>query len=89
MALKLCNVIGHSEIGQIPSTLSSGEKNIVGNITTQSNKPLRSSIIESAWVAIRHNPALALKYNELRSGMESNGSIIRIAKKTLNNLSSI
>ncbi len=78
---KLC-----SYIGLIPSTFSSGEKEIVGNITRRSNKPLRSSIVEAAWVAIRHDPALTLKYNELRSRMEPNESIIRIAKKLLNRI---
>jgi len=78
---KLC-----AYIGLIPSTFSSGEKEIVGNITRRSNKPLRSSIVEAAWVAIRHDPALTLKYNELRSRMEPNESIIRIAKKLLNRI---
>ena len=78
---KLC-----SYVGLIPSTFSSGEKEVVGKITRRSNKPLRSSIIESAWVAIRHDPALALKYNELRSRMEANESIVRIAKKLLNRI---
>ena len=75
-----------SYIGLIPSTFSSGEKEVVGNITRRSNKPLRSSIIEASWVAIRHDPALTLKYNELRSRMEPNESIIRIAKKLLNRI---
>ncbi len=78
---KLC-----SYVGLIPSTFSSGEKEVVGNITRRSNKPLRSSIVESAWVAIRHDPALALKYIELRSRMEPNESIIRIAKKLHNRI---
>jgi len=78
---KLC-----SYIGLIPSTFSSGEKEVVGNITRRSNKSLRSSIIEAAWVAIRHDPALTLKYNELRSRMEPNEAIIRIAKKLLNRI---
>jgi transposase len=73
-----------SYVGLIPSTFSSGEKEVVGNITRRSNKPLRASIVESAWVAIRHDPALTLKYNQLRSKMEPNEAIIRIAKKMLN-----
>ena len=75
-----------SYIGLIPSTFSSGEKEVVGNITRRANKPLRSAIVEAAWVAIRHDPALALKYNELRSRLEPNGAIIRIAKKLLNRI---
>ncbi len=78
---KLC-----SYIGLIPSTYSSGEKENVRNITRRANKPLRSSIVEAAWVAIRHDPALTLKYNELRSRMEANEAIIRIAKKLINRI---
>lgn len=78
---KLC-----SYIGLIPTTFSSGEKDNVGNITRRANKPLRSSIVEAAWVAIRHDPALTLKYNQLRSRMEANEAIIRIAKKLLNRI---
>lgn len=75
-----------SYVGLIPSTFSSGEKEVVGNITRRSNKPLRASIVESAWVAIRHDPALTLKYNQLRIRMEPNEAIIRIAKKMLNRI---
>lgn len=78
---KLC-----SYIGLIPTTYSSGEKENVGNITRRANKPLRASIVEAAWVAIRHDPALTLKYNQLRSRMEANEAIIRIAKKILNRI---
>lgn len=78
---KLC-----SYIGLIPTTHCSGEKENVGNITRRANKPLRSSIVEAAWVAIRHDPALTLKYNQLRSRMEANEAIIRIAKKLLNRI---
>lgn len=78
---KLC-----SYIGLIPTTFSSGEKENVGNITRRANKPLRASIVEAAWVAIRHDPALTLKYNQLRSRMEANEAIIRIAKKILNRI---
>lgn len=75
-----------SYVGLIPSTFSSGEKENVGNITRRSNKPLRTSIVEAAWVAIRNDPALALKYNELRVRMQPNEAIIRIAKKLLNRI---
>jgi len=75
-----------SYVGLIPSTYSSGEKEKIGNITRRSNKPLRSSVIEAAWIAIRYDPALTLKYNELRSRMEPNEAIVRIAKKLLNRI---
>ncbi|MEX2410162.1 MAG: IS110 family transposase [Candidatus Paceibacterota bacterium] len=75
-----------SYVGLIPSTNSSGEKESVGSITPRSNKPIRSVIIEAAWVASRIDPALALKYNELCKRMKSSEAIIRIAKKLLNRI---
>jgi transposase len=78
---KLC-----SYIGLIPSTNSSGEKEKTGRITNRSNKELRSMIIESAWVAIRHDPALVIKFNKLIKRMKPNNAIIRIAKKLINRI---
>jgi len=75
-----------SFVGLVPSTHSSGEKEISGSITKRTNRALRSAIVESAWVAIRYDPALTLKYNQLRSRMEPNEAIIRIAKKMLNRI---
>ena len=75
---KLC-----SYVGLVPSTNSSGEKETVGGITPRSNKPIRSVIMEAAWVASRMDPALALKYNELCKRMKPNEAIVRIAKKML------
>jgi transposase len=46
-----------SFIGLIPMTHSSGEKEKVGEITFRSHDYLRSTFVESAWVAIRHDPA--------------------------------
>lgn len=78
---KLC-----SYIGLIPSTDSSGDNDVVGDITPRGHSVLRSAIIESSWVAIRHDPALFHKYNQLSQRMEANEAIIRIAKKLLNRI---
>lgn len=78
---KLC-----SFIGLIPTTSSSGDSDRVGGITPRSNKPLRSVLIESAWVASRNDPALSLAYNQLCKRMKPNRAIIRIAKKLLNRI---
>ena len=78
-----------SYVGLVPTTNSSGEKEIAGKITPRSNKPIRSVIIESAWIAIRIDPALAKKYNELCCRMKANDAIIRIAKKLLSRIRSI
>jgi transposase len=73
---KLC-----SYIGLIPMTKSSGEKEVVGDITLRGHDILREAFIESAWTAIRKDPALLLKFKELRRRMEPNQAIVRIAKK--------
>ncbi len=75
-----------SYIGLIPSTNSSGDKETAGDITSRKHKALNSAIIESSWVAIRHDPALLMKYSVLCKKMEGNKAIIRIAKKILNRI---
>lgn len=75
---KLC-----SFVGLIPTTNSSGENEKTGQITPRAKKPLRNALVESAWVAIKHDPALNLVFNELCKRMKSNEAIIRIAKKLL------
>ena len=73
---KLC-----AYIGLIPMTKSSGEKEVVGDITVRGHDILREAFIESAWMAIRKDPALLLKFRELQRRMEPNQAIVRIAKK--------
>lgn len=77
----LCNYIG-----LVPNVSSSGETESIGDITQRGNKILRSSIIESAWVAARTDPALTMKYNQLVSRMKSNKAIIRIARMLLSRI---
>jgi transposase len=78
---KLC-----SYIGLVPTTRSSSDKERIGGITPRSNKPLRSVLIESAWIATRNDPALALTYSLLCKRMKPNRAIIRIAKKLLSRI---
>jgi transposase len=73
-----------SFIGLIPMTHSSGSKEKVGEITFRSHNYLRSAFIESAWVAIRRDPALLMAYQNLVKRMKPNNAIIRIAKKLAN-----
>jgi len=75
---KLC-----SFIGLVPTMHSSGEKEIHGNITYRSNHLLRRMLIESAWIAIRYDPALMRAYHQYCKRMEANKAIIRIARKLL------
>jgi len=75
-----------SYVGLIPSTKSSGDRDKVGEITTRSNRQLRNMLIESAWIAIRQDPALMMRYQELRQRMEPNKVIVKIAKKLLSRI---
>jgi transposase len=79
---KLCGFVG-----LVPSTYSSGEKDITGDITRRGHSTLRSAIVESAWVAARFDPALIRSYNSYCKKMEPNKAIIRIAKKLLSRIS--
>ena len=78
---KLC-----AYVGLVPNTSSSGEKEKVGGITKRSNRQLRNMLIESSWIAIRHDPALMMKYSELKQRMEGSKAIVKIARKLLNRI---
>lgn len=73
-------------IGLVPSTYSSGDNDIVGNITPRGHSALRNAIIESAWVAVRVDPALTKNYYDYCKRMDPNKAIVRIAKKLLNRI---
>lgn len=73
-------------IGIVPSTSSSGDNEVVGGITSRGHSVLRHTIIESAWVAVRIDPALTKSYHGYCKRMEPNKAIIRIAKKLLNRI---
>lgn len=75
-----------SYLGLIPNIYASGEKEKVGEMTKRGNKHLRSYLIESSWIAVRHDPALGQKYHELCGRMPGNKAIIRIARKLLNRI---
>lgn len=73
-------------IGLIPSMHGSGDKMRAGRITSRGRKELKVRLIESAWVAIRLDPALMLKYNELKKRMNGNKAIIRIVRKLVSRI---
>src|ERR1035437_2784442 len=73
-------------IGLVPSTHSSGDNDVVGNITRRGHSVLRTAIIESAWIAARLDPALTKSYHDYCKRMESNKAIIRIARKLLSRI---
>lgn len=75
-----------SYVGLVPSTQSSDATITVRGITNRHCKHLRAAIIESAWVAIRNDPALLFAFNQLTKSMKNTDAIIRIAKKLLNRI---
>jgi len=75
-----------SYVGLVPSTASSGEKEVVKGITPRKNHDLRRIIIESSWVAIRSDPALSLCFANYSKKMEKNKAIVKIARKLLNRI---
>jgi transposase len=78
---KLC-----SYVGLIPDTDSSGETERKTGVTKRRNAQLRNILIESAWVAVRKDPALLMTFNTLCKKMPKTNAIIRIARKLLNRI---
>lgn len=75
-----------SYVGLIPSTASTGDKEIVRGITPRKNHSLRRIIVESSWIAIRIDPALSLAFGKYSKEKKSNQAIIKIARKLLNRI---
>lgn len=73
-------------VGLVPGTHNSGQTVHADMRTTRGNKHLRTTVIESAWVAIRQDPELALAYSKLRKRMDGPHAIIKIARKLLNRI---
>lgn len=73
-------------VGLAPDTRSSGEHEAVIGITQRQQGYLRSLMIESAWIAIRKDPALTASYGRLSQRMGSQKAIIRIAKKLVSRI---
>ncbi len=72
-----------SFVGLVPSVYSSGETEFTRGISFRHNKFLRPLLIEAAWTAVKKDPALTLRFNELIKQMPKQKAIIRIAKKLL------
>lgn len=81
-----------SYVGLIPQTHNSGEKDRVGQMTKRGNSGLKKALIESSWVAIRHDSALALAYQNYKKNRPGNDraaknkAIVKIARKLLNRI---
>ena len=77
----------NSFLGLCPTEHSSGEKEYKGGMTIRSNNMLRPMIIEAAWVAIRHDPALMLAFEKYKKkGINPKRAIVKIAHKLTNRI---
>lgn len=76
----------NSYIGLVPSMYSSGEKERIGALTKRGRANLREYLVEAAWIAVRKDPALTLRYTELSKRMKKNKAIIRIAKSLVSRM---
>lgn len=75
-----------SYTGLVPDVRNSGDIERVIGITRRSNKRLRTFLIESAWIAIRHDPALTIAYTKYANRMKGQKAIVKIARKLLNRI---
>lgn len=75
-----------SYIGFVPNVHASGEREYTGSITKRGNRKLRANLIESSWIAVRNDPALSMKYQQLCQRMSGNKAIVRIARKLTNRI---
>jgi transposase len=78
-----------SYVGLIPSIKSSGNKTRVQGLNHRQNKLLKFRIIESAWVAVKNDPALTSSYMNYVKRMPNQKAIIKIARKLLNRMRSV
>lgn len=72
--------------GLIPSKNQSGKVDKDRGITKRRNRYVRHCLIESAWVAIRMDPAMLAYYNKQLRRMKKQEAIIRVAKKLLSRI---
>ena len=73
-------------LGLIPICHNSGDKESTGEKTFRGNKLLGTLIVESSWVTIRHDRALAAAYGNCCTRMKPQKAIIRIARKLSNRI---
>lgn len=75
-----------SYIGLVPRLHSSGEREGIMGLSRRGRKNIKCTLIESAWVATRKDPALMAQFQTLCKRMKRNKAIIRIAKSLINRM---
>ena len=75
-----------SFVGLVPRSHQSGPKDPNCSLTYRSNKYLRTTLVESAWMALRYDPSLLKYYKERILKYKSQIVIIKVAHKVLNRI---
>ena len=75
-----------SYLGLIPVCHNSGEKVSNGEKTFRGNKQIGPMIVESSWVSVRRDRAMAAVYSEYCRRMKPQEAIIRVARKLSNRI---
>jgi transposase len=78
-----------SFVGLVPRSHQSGDKDPSCSLTYRSNKYVRSALVESAWMALRYDPALLKYYKERIVKHKSQVVITKIAHKLLNRIRNV
>jgi transposase len=76
-------------VGFYPGSNSSGEKQQDTGISKRKHKQLRTALVESAWLAVRIDPALLDAYQQLCKRMKGSEAITRIARKLLRRMRTV
>ncbi len=76
----------NSYVGFYPMEHSTSDKEHKGGIMIRHNKHLRKLLVEDAWVAMRHDPALTLAFNQWSVRMTGKRAIVKIARKLLSRI---
>lgn len=76
--------------GLVPDVRSSADRHKTLGISKRANRRLRSALIESAWVNIRHDPEMRKVYNKaIAEKKPSQKAIIKVARKLLNRIRAV
>jgi len=75
-----------SYVGLTPTSRSSGEKQVHGDMINRGNSFIKSTIIESSWIAARLDPVLHKDFINYFKRMNKNKATVRIACKLLNRI---
>ena len=74
-----------SYVGFVPSLQQSGDKIYTLGCTPRANRHVRNLIVESSWIAIRLDPAMA-QYYRSHAGKNSKAVIFKVGRKLLSRI---